>query len=38
MDKTSDADNLEVRLQALESQIYGERRNKSGKPVKVTRE
>lgn len=35
MDKKMEVDNLEMRLQALESRIYGERRNKSGKPVKV---
>ncbi|XP_069568084.1 dynactin subunit 3 [Brachyistius frenatus] len=34
MDKKSETDNLEMRLQALESRLYGERRNKSGKPVK----
>lgn len=35
MDKKLETDNLEMRLQALESRIYGERRSKSGKPVKV---
>lgn len=35
MDKTTEMDNLEMRLRALESRIYGERKNKSGKPVKV---
>lgn len=35
MDKTSDAVELELRLHTLEAQVYGERRNKSGKPVKV---
>ncbi|AWP15758.1 putative dynactin subunit 3-like isoform 4 [Scophthalmus maximus] len=34
MDRKPDTDNLEMRLQALESRLYGERRNKSGKPVK----
>ncbi|KAF7646443.1 hypothetical protein LDENG_00187630 [Lucifuga dentata] len=34
MDKTVETDSLEMRLQALESRIYGERRNRSGKPVK----
>uniref|UniRef100_A0A4W6DK53 Dynactin 3 (p22) n=1 Tax=Lates calcarifer TaxID=8187 RepID=A0A4W6DK53_LATCA len=34
MDKNLETDNLEMRLQALESRVYGERRNKSGKPVK----
>lgn len=29
-----DTNDLEMRLQALESRIYGDRRNKSGKPVK----
>lgn len=28
-------DNLEMRLQVLESRIYGEKRSKSAKPVKV---
>ncbi|XP_029957926.1 dynactin subunit 3 [Salarias fasciatus] len=36
MDKNLEVDSLEMRLQALESRIYGERRNKSGKPVKCT--
>lgn len=35
MDKKLETDNLEMRLQALENQIHGERRNKSGKPLKV---
>ncbi|XP_034030297.1 dynactin subunit 3 [Thalassophryne amazonica] len=34
MDKKVEVDNLEMRLQALESRVYGERRNRSGKPVK----
>uniref|UniRef100_A0A3Q3VWU7 Uncharacterized protein n=1 Tax=Mola mola TaxID=94237 RepID=A0A3Q3VWU7_MOLML len=34
MDKELEADNLEMRLRALESRIYGERRGKSGKSVK----
>ncbi|XP_054903065.1 dynactin subunit 3 [Poeciliopsis prolifica] len=34
MDKKLDTDNLEMRLQALETRLYGERRTKSGKPVK----
>ncbi|KAE8289290.1 Dynactin subunit 3 [Larimichthys crocea] len=34
MDKKLETDNLEMRLQALESRLYGERRSKSGKPVK----
>ncbi|XP_058502740.1 dynactin subunit 3 [Solea solea] len=36
MDKNLEIDNLEMRLQALESRIYGERRNKSGKAVKCS--
>ena len=35
MERKLETDNLEVRLQALESRIYGERKNKSGKPAKV---
>lgn len=38
MDKELEADNLEMRLRALESRIYGERRGKSGKSVKVRSE
>ncbi|TNN33486.1 Dynactin subunit 3 [Liparis tanakae] len=34
MENPSDAAELELRLQTLEAQVYGERRNKSGKPVK----
>uniref|UniRef100_A0A3B3U5A0 Dynactin 3 (p22) n=1 Tax=Poecilia latipinna TaxID=48699 RepID=A0A3B3U5A0_9TELE len=34
MDKKLDTDSLEMRLQALENRLYGERRTKSGKPVK----
>ncbi|KAM9309699.1 dynactin subunit 3 [Pholidichthys leucotaenia] len=34
MDKQTELDNLEIRLQALESRIYGEKRSKGGKPVK----
>jgi len=34
MERKLETDNLEVRLQALESRIYGERKNKSGKPAK----
>ncbi|XP_061574559.1 dynactin subunit 3 [Cololabis saira] len=34
MDKKIETDSLEMRLQALEERIYGEKRNKSGKPVK----
>ncbi|CAN9514425.1 unnamed protein product [Ophioblennius macclurei] len=34
MAKNLEVDSLEMRLQALESRLYGERRNKSGKPVK----
>ncbi|KAA8591937.1 hypothetical protein FQN60_017311 [Etheostoma spectabile] len=34
MDNILEVDNLEMRLRELESRIYGERRNKSGKPVK----
>ncbi|XP_078108231.1 dynactin subunit 3 isoform X3 [Sander vitreus] len=36
MDKILEVDNLEMRLRELESRIYGERRNKSGKAVKCT--
>uniref|UniRef100_A0AAY5L5L7 Dynactin subunit 3 n=1 Tax=Esox lucius TaxID=8010 RepID=A0AAY5L5L7_ESOLU len=36
MDKKIEVDNLEMRLDTLESRIYGERRNKGGKPVKCT--
>lgn len=35
MEKKLETDNLEMRIQALESRIYGERGRKSGKPVKV---
>nr|ACM08772.1 Dynactin subunit 3 [Salmo salar]ACN10251.1 Dynactin subunit 3 [Salmo salar]ACN12607.1 Dynactin subunit 3 [Salmo salar] len=34
MDRKFEVDNLETRLETLESRIYGERRNKGGKPVK----
>ncbi|XP_053744263.1 dynactin subunit 3 [Synchiropus splendidus] len=34
MEKKTSSDDLEMRLQALETRIYGERRNQSGKPVK----
>ncbi|XP_029360639.1 dynactin subunit 3 [Echeneis naucrates] len=34
MEKKLETDNLETRLRALESRIYGEKRAKSGKPVK----
>ncbi|MED6285122.1 hypothetical protein CHARACLAT_026112 [Characodon lateralis] len=34
MDQKLDTDSLEMRLLALESRLYGERRNKSGKHVK----
>ncbi|KAM4600553.1 dynactin subunit 3 [Polymixia lowei] len=34
MDRKAEIDNLEMRLQTLESRLYGERRNKGGKPVK----
>ncbi|KAF3839176.1 hypothetical protein F7725_017893 [Dissostichus mawsoni] len=34
MDKQLETDNLEMRLQTLESRIYGGRRNKSAKPAK----
>lgn len=34
MDKRMDIDNFEMRLQTLEGQLYGERRNKGGKPAK----
>ncbi|XP_034554286.1 dynactin subunit 3 [Notolabrus celidotus] len=34
MEKRLDTDNLETRLQALESRLYGERRVKTGKPAK----
>ncbi|XP_028282266.1 dynactin subunit 3 [Parambassis ranga] len=34
MEKKMETDNLEMRLQALENRIHGERRNKSGKPAK----
>ncbi|XP_054637524.1 dynactin subunit 3 isoform X1 [Dunckerocampus dactyliophorus] len=34
MEKKAATDNLEMRLQALETRIYGERRNKSGRPLK----
>uniref|UniRef100_A0A3P9Q368 Dynactin 3 (p22) n=1 Tax=Poecilia reticulata TaxID=8081 RepID=A0A3P9Q368_POERE len=34
MDKKLESDSLEMRLQALENRLYGERRTKSGKPVK----
>lgn len=35
MEKKLETDNLEMRIQALESRIHGERGRKSGKPVKV---
>lgn len=35
MDRKLSMDNLEMRLQVLESRIYGEKRSKSAKPVKV---
>lgn len=35
MDRKLAMDNLEMRLQVLESRIYGEKRSKSAKPVKV---
>lgn len=35
MDRNLAMDNLEMRLQVLESRIYGEKRSKSAKPVKV---
>lgn len=35
MDKNLETDNLEMRLQALENRIYGERRSGGGKPAKV---
>lgn len=35
MEKKLETDNLEMRIQALESRIYGERGRKSAKPVKV---
>lgn len=35
MDRKAEIDNLETRLQTLESRIYGERRNRGGKTVKV---
>ncbi|KAM6968029.1 dynactin subunit 3 [Aplochiton taeniatus] len=34
MDRKTEIDNMEMRLQAMESRIYGERRNKVAKPVK----
>ncbi|XP_071373445.1 dynactin subunit 3 [Centroberyx affinis] len=34
MDRKADMDNLEMRLQTLESRIHGERRNRGGKTVK----
>ncbi|KAM9851599.1 dynactin subunit 3 [Aulostomus maculatus] len=34
MEKKLETDTLEMRLQALEDRIYGERRSKSGKPLK----
>ncbi|XP_046907297.1 dynactin subunit 3 [Hypomesus transpacificus] len=34
MDKTIEIDNLEMRLQAMENRIYGERKSRGGKPVK----
>ncbi|XP_037129680.1 dynactin subunit 3 isoform X1 [Syngnathus acus] len=34
MDKKAAVDNVEMRLQALETRIYGDRRNKSSKPLK----
>uniref|UniRef100_A0A674DSJ6 Dynactin 3 (p22) n=1 Tax=Salmo trutta TaxID=8032 RepID=A0A674DSJ6_SALTR len=34
MDRKFEVDNLETRLETLESRIYGEKRNKGGKPVK----
>lgn len=35
MDKKLEIDGIEMRIQALESRIYGDRRVKGGKPVKV---
>merc|ERR1712142_20333 len=34
MDRNAGIDNFETRVQALESRIYGERKNRGGKPVK----
>ncbi|XP_037532692.1 dynactin subunit 3 [Nematolebias whitei] len=34
MDQKTSTDSLEMRLQTLENRIYGERKNKLGKPVK----
>ncbi|XP_019948117.1 dynactin subunit 3 [Paralichthys olivaceus] len=34
MDKKMETEDLETRLHTLESRVYGERRNKSGKPAK----
>lgn len=36
MDRKIEIDNLEMRLQAMENRIYGERRTRGGKPVKCT--
>lgn len=35
MDKKLETDNLETRIEALESRIYGDRGRRSGKAVKV---
>lgn len=35
MEKNLETDNLEMRLQALENRIYGQRRSGAGKPAKV---
>lgn len=35
MDKNLETDNLEMRIEALESRIYGDRGRRSGKAVKV---
>lgn len=35
MESKVDTDDLEMRVQVLESRVYGERRNKSGKPIRV---
>lgn len=35
MDKKLETDNLEMRIEALESRIYGDRGRRSGKTVKV---
>ena len=36
MENKIEMDGLEMRIQELESSIYGERRNKGGKVVKVS--